>query len=256
MGIARRQSAIAGTPFLRACTDYRSGKVGGLSRLLTYASKSQHLEELQRLAEEAPSPAFRVAITGSAGVGKSSLIARIVRHTEASGAKIAVLACDPRSPLSGGALLGDRIRIQTRIPEAVYVRSFSTGTLDHTIPDNMELILRLIDGFGFSLTLVETAGAGQTDSAIRHFVDRVVVLVQPDAGDAMQWEKAGILEIADIIVLNKCDMPGARAVASHLRACLNIVGDSQTPILPVSSVDDSGIGALLTQIGLTDSSCE
>ena len=150
-------------------------------------------------------------------MGKSTLIGKLIDVIRGAGRSVAVLACDPQSPLTGGALLGDRIRMPNRPDDdAVFIRSLATPGGHSGVAPNVDLMIELFGRFGFDTVIVETVGAGQGDTAIRDVADVVVVLVQPETGDELQWEKAGQLEIADIVVVHKADLPerGPHALAA------------------------------------------
>jgi LAO/AO transport system ATPase len=219
-----------------------------LARLLTWATVPGRGEALRKaLAGEAPptGKAVTVAVTGSAGVGKSTLIGRVIELLRSRGKLVAVLACDPQSPLSGGALLGDRIRMSSRpADEGVFIRSVATAGGHQAVAENIELMLQLLDRFGFDVVLLETVGAGQGDTAVRHVADVLVVLVQPEAGDDLQWEKAGVLEVADVVAVNKADLKGADAVAAQLSEILNLPGSRPTTVLRVSGGKNTGLAEL------------
>ncbi len=182
-----------------------------------------------------------IGVTGSPGVGKSSFIARLGRQLRDRGKTVAVVAVDPSSPVTGGALLGDRLRMMSAKPdEGFFVRSLSSGPVQGGLGPHCREIVDLLRGFGFDFVLVETVGAGQADVAIRDLADEVVLLLMPDSGDSVQFSKAGIMEIAGCFVLNKCDLPGADATNAQL---LSAVADHR-PIWKVSTIRDEGFDAV------------
>jgi LAO/AO transport system kinase len=225
-----------------------------LSRLLTLVSRGQHLEAIRRaladhhpLRSDSAEPRRRrvVAITGNAGVGKSTLVGQMIPLIRETGRSVAVLACDPQSPLTGGALLGDRVRMPSRPDDLdVLVRSLAVVSGQQAIAENLQLMVDLLVTFGFELVLLETAGAGQGDIAVRSVADLVVVLIQPESGDELQWEKAGLLEVADVVVVNKGDLPGAQRVESQVRELLNLPGCREVPVVRVSAARRQGLDAL------------
>ena len=159
-------------------------------------------------------PAQVVGITGSPGAGKSTLVAAMASEAVRRGERIAVVAFDPMSPITGGALLGDRLRVDfNAVDEGIFYRSLAIVGEDYrTLPD----IIELIGGAGYDKLIVETVGAGQNDVAIRTFVDRTAVVVVPGMGDAVQMDKACILEIADLFVVNKADHAGESKLVREL----------------------------------------
>ena len=182
-----------------------------------------------------------VGVTGAPGVGKSSLIGKLGRRLRDKGRKVAVVCIDPSSPLTGGALLGDRLRMMTAAPDGdFFVRSISSGQAGGSLSPHTATVVRLLDGFGFDLILVETVGAGQGDFSIRELTDHTLLLLMPDSGDAIQFSKAGIMEIASGFVINKCDLKGADATEGQLRGA---VGDAR-PIWRVSTVREEGLDAV------------
>jgi LAO/AO transport system kinase len=212
-----------------------------LSRLLTLAGRGVPLPVLPA----APRPSRVVAFTGSGGVGKSTLVGKLIELLRGQGFKVAVLACDPQSPLSGGALLGDRFRMPHRPDdEGVFIRSLAALSGRGAVAEHVPRMVQLLEAFGFDVVLIETVGAGQGDTAVRELADVVVLLVQPETGDDLQWEKAGVLEVADIVVVHKADLPGAEQTAAHLRASLDLPGARPVPVLSVSAKTAAGLAEL------------
>ncbi|MBT8486297.1 MAG: hypothetical protein KJO43_12000, partial [Phycisphaerae bacterium] len=179
------------------------------------------LAHLETKVPEAPRrrPARVVGITGAPGAGKSTLVAAMASEAVQRGERLAVVAFDPKSPITNGALLGDRLRVDfNRVDENVFYRSLAIEGEDyHALPE----IIELIGGAGFDRLIVETVGAGQNEVRIRTFVDNTVVVVVPGMGDAVQMDKAGILEIADEFVINKADFAGESKLKREL---LDIAG--------------------------------
>lgn len=215
-----------------------------LARLITRAARGQEIEAIRRLGPP-QKPARVVAITGSGGVGKSTLIGKLIETLRRRGRTVAILACDPESPLTGGALLGDRFRMGASLDDGVYIRSLAAGSGRQAIADHLDAVIRLCEEFGFDWVIVETVGAGQGDTAVRAWADLVVLLLQPETGDELQWEKAGVLEVADVIVIHKADLPGADRAAQQVRATLELAGGPTVPVLLVSSRSGKGIGELV-----------
>lgn len=167
--------------------------------------------------------ARRIGITGPPGAGKSTIVAALLRRFRAAGARVGVVAVDPSSPLTGGALLGDRHRMgEEAKDEGVFVRSLASrgavGGLSRAAHDALDLL----DAAGFDLLLVETVGVGQTELDVATAADTVVVVLSPESGDHVQAMKAGLLEIADVLCVNKADREGADALAHALEATLDL----------------------------------
>ncbi len=220
-----------------------------LCRLLSLAARGEDVPEMARGAlAEAGRPRV-IAVTGSGGVGKSTLIGRLIEVIRSAGKSVAVLACDPQSSLTGGALLGDRIRMPSRIDDrGVFIRSLATPSGHSGVAPHVDRMIDLFGRFGFDTVIVETVGAGQGDTGVREVADVVIVLVQPETGDDLQWEKAGQLEIADIVVVHKCDLAGAERVESQLSELLNLPGCRAVPVMRVSSNKVVGLRELWASI--------
>jgi LAO/AO transport system ATPase len=220
-----------------------------LSRLLTLLARGTRLDQLLPGLPPAARPSRVVAVTGSAGVGKSTLIGRLIEQIRHEGLSVAVLACDPESPLSGGALLGDRQRMPSR-PEddKVFIRSLAAASGHGAVAEHLGPMIRLLEAFKFDVILLETVGAGQGDTAVHHLADVVLLLLQPETGDDLQWEKAGVLEIADLIAVHKADLPRAEQVEAQVRTILGLSGELAVPVLCVSAKTGQGIDQLWKEI--------
>ena len=187
-----------------------------------------------------------IGVTGAPGVGKSSFIGRLGKLLCVAGKKVAVVAVDPSSPVHGGALLGDRLRMMWGEPERnFFIRSLSSGNVYGGLGPRCAEVVRAFDGYGFDYVLVESVGAGQSDVAIRELVDRTILLLMPESGDSIQFSKAGIMEIADAFVINKCDLAGADATEGQLKSAL----EGDRPIFRVSTVRNEGVEALVDWVG-------
>jgi LAO/AO transport system ATPase len=216
-----------------------------LSRLLTLAAQGRAIHDIA-IGLPPPTDAARVvAVTGSAGVGKSTLIGKLIEHVRGLGVRVAVLACDPESPLTGGALLGDRFRMPGRPDDdGLFIRSLAAASGHGAVAEHLPLMVRLFEAFGFDVVLIETVGAGQGDTAVRQLADAVVLLLQPETGDDIQWEKAGILEVADVVVIHKADLPGAEHAEAQVRAALDLAMSRSVAVVRVSSRRGAGLAAL------------
>ncbi len=188
-----------------------------------------------------------VGITGASGSGKSTLAASLALEYRRRGRTVGVVAVDPTSPFTHGALLGDRIRMQelTRDPE-IFVRSMATrGELGGLAPATVEVVA-VLDAAAKEVILVETVGAGQDEVEVASAAETTVVVLTPAGGDEVQAMKAGIMEVADILVVNKADLPGAEALTAQLQALITLVsrGRLETPILRTVATKGDGTGEL------------
>src|SRR5262245_36195727 len=215
-----------------------------LTRLLSLAARGESSALLAAGLPAPTRPARVIAFTGSGGVGKSSLIGKLIDVIRGQGLKVAVLACDPQSPLTGGALLGDRFRMGSRDDDGVFIRSLAALSGRNALAEHLPLLIRILEAFGFDVILLETVGAGQGDTAVRDLADVVALLLQPETGDDLQWEKAGVLEVADVVVVHKADLPGADDTAAQVRASLDVARQSEVPVIRVSSKSGAGLSEL------------
>ncbi len=191
--------------------------------------------------------AHTVGLTGAPGVGKSSLAAQLVAGARARGRTVAVLAIDPTSPFTGGALLGDRLRMQAHATDpGVFIRSMATRGLLGGMALAAPEAIRILDASGKDLIIVETVGVGQAEVEVATATDTTLVVVQPGWGDAVQASKAGILEIADLFVVNKADRDGADEAVRNLRNMLRMGprGEWEPPIVRTSTVTGDGADEL------------
>jgi LAO/AO transport system kinase len=219
----------------------RTGSVRAAGRLLTLIEGPAR-DEVLRLLE--PAHIRVLGFTGPPGAGKSTTIAAVVSNYRAQGLRVAVLAVDPSSPYSGGALLGDRIRMAAHIDDPqVLIRSMATrghlGGLSAAVP----AAIRLLAALCYDLVVIESVGVGQSEIEIAAVADPTVVVLTPGAGDAVQAAKAGLLEVADILVVNKADRDGAEQTVRELRA------ESDVPILTAVAANGTGIHELVDAVG-------
>lgn len=210
----------------RLFQDFRGGSRRALARAVTLVeNQGPGFQDFLHRAMEAGARARRTGFTGPPGAGKSTLVSAVAKAGLAAGDEVAILAVDPTSPFSGGALLGDRIRMQElALDPRVFIRSMATrGSLGGLADATLE-VMDLMDAFGFPRILVETVGVGQTELEVAGTADTTVVVLVPESGDGIQAMKAGLMEIADVFVVNKADRPGARSLARDLRGALQLRG--------------------------------
>lgn len=193
-----------------------------LGRALSRIANASVAEALRGMRESSRG-AWRIGVTGPPGAGKSTLIGRLARRRLDNGAAVAVVAVDPSSPHSQGAILGDRIRMDCVADEPrLFIRSLASRGANDGLADNIADVLATLDGYPFDEVLLETVGVGQAEYAVRALVDTLVLVLIPESGDQVQAMKAGMLEMADIYVVNKADLPGAERIATELRAVTNL----------------------------------
>lgn len=189
--------------------------------------------------------AYLVGITGAPGAGKSSLVDRLIHHIRGLGLTVGIIAVDPTSPFTGGAILGDRIRMQNHaLDEGVFIRSMGTrGSLGGLARTSKEAI-RVLDAYGKDVILIETVGVGQSELDIMNIADTTAVVLNPGGGDTVQAFKAGIMEIADLFILNKSDLPGAEKLRTEVEQMLDLVKHDapwRPPIVNTISLKNQGI---------------
>jgi len=202
-----------------------AGDRRALAKLLTAVENRTAIAEaaVRRLYPGAGS-AHLVGITGAPGAGKSTLVAALIAEARLAGRTVAVVAVDPSSPITGGALLGDRVRMQAHATDdGVFIRSMASRGHAGGLAATSTSAATVLDAAGFDLVLLETVGTGQSEVEVAAAADTTVVLEAPDMGDEVQAIKAGLLEVADIVVVNKGDRPGAQRTAAQLRAMLTVI---------------------------------
>ena len=230
-----------------------------LARLITRVeNRMPDVPDIMRAVQPRLGRAHVLGVTGPPGAGKSTLVDRLTTHLRAEGVPVGVVAVDPSSPFTGGAVLGDRIRMQTHtLDPEVFIRSMATrGSLGGLAAATGD-VLKLMDAFGFPWILIETVGVGQTELDIVKLADTTVVALVPESGDSVQAMKAGLMEVADIFVVNKADREGAHALMGELRFSAHLHYSSsvsakdiewEIPVLSAQAANDVGVTELLAEV--------
>lgn len=236
----------------RLAARIRSGDRRALARgLSAVENRAQGADDLLA-ALHAPEPtALRIGITGAPGAGKSTLVDCVAKRLRSQGATVAILAVDPSSPFSGGAILGDRVRMQRHHGDpGVFIRSMAArGQLGGLGPAVVDA-LALLEASGFDAVVIETAGVGQSEVDVAQLAATVAVVLVPTLGDDIQAAKAGIMEIADLFVINKADLPGADELERQVLAMTSLIpdGQPQPPILRTVATRCEGVEALVGEL--------
>ena len=222
----------------------KQGNRRELARLLT------QIESGERLPLDEFDESWVLGVTGPPGVGKSTLIGVMIEEWVNRGERVAVLAIDPSSPKSGGALLGDRMRMSSADNgESVFIRSIATRNHPGGLMPFLDSMINLLSYCGWTKIVIETVGSGQSEIRIVAFANRIMLVDGPDRGDIIQAEKAGIIELADIIVVNKSDLPNADSAAISIKKSLDLSDkNNNTIVMQTSSIQQKGISDLIEKL--------
>ena len=221
------------------------------AKLITLVENSDRKEEIVQTISGNTGNAYIIGITGSPGVGKSTLTDKIVKKLRSQNYKIGIIAVDPTSPFSGGAILGDRIRLQKHsTDEGVFIRSMASRGHLGGISTATSDAVKVLDAFGCDYIIIETVGVGQSEIEIVKNVDTTLLILIPGMGDEIQAIKAGVMEIADIFVVNKADKDGVERTVLEIDMLQNLNDSSirKAPIQKVIARDDVGIDKLVEKI--------
>jgi LAO/AO transport system kinase len=222
-------------------TDLKKGKRGAIAKAISLIENDpKAARTLIKKIFKSSGKAMTIGITGPAGAGKSSLINKTVMHLKKLGTKPAVLAIDPTSHVTGGAILGDRVRMTESTDSGTYIRSIASRGATGAVSNSLRNSIRILEYAGFDPIIIESVGAGQTEIEIAKIADITVVVFNPHTGDSIQTIKAGLTEIGDIYIVNKSDLSGASQL---FQAVQNYIGDSQKNpvILKTSTKSSNGI---------------
>jgi len=237
--------------FAELVKNLRAGDKASLARLITLVEEdSPEIPDILRLISSHVGQAYRIGITGPPGSGKSTLINSIITSARNDGLSIGVIAVDPSSAITGGAVLGDRIRMQQHyLDDSVFIRSMATRGNYGGLSTSVSAAADLLDASGKDIIIIETTGVGQAEVAISEIANTVVVIMVPGFGDSIQLMKAGQLEIADIIVVNKTDREGAENLAAETSDALALSpGKTEVPIIMTQANISEGMEELYTEL--------
>jgi LAO/AO transport system kinase len=223
-----------------------------LARLITLVeNRAAEVSAVMEKIYSRTGRAYIIGVTGAPGAGKSTLVSRLIAKYRGQGKSVSVLAIDPSSPFSGGAVLGDRVRMTDHYSDVgVYIRSLSTRGHHGGLSRAAREIVKLLDAFGFDMIIIETVGVGQTELSVMDLADTTIVVTVPEGGDGVQVMKAGLNEIADLFVVNKADRDGADRIKAELELSVHLrPAEGWRPLVVLTQASaDIGVDALVTAV--------
>ena len=230
-----------------------AGQEKSLARLITMVEREDYdVPRIMKLINPHLGKGYRLGVTGMPGGGKSTIVDRLTKVIREKGLTVGIVCADPTSPFTGGAVLGDRIRMQQHyLDNGVFIRSMASRGSQGGLPINTRGVTKLLDAFGKDFIIVETVGVGQTELDVMENVDTVIVVLTPESGDAIQTMKAGLLEIADIFAVNKADRPGVYNMVGELEAMIELRSKAASwkpPVLATQAVNNVGMEKLYLEV--------
>lgn len=228
---------------------FEKGDERALARLITFVENLWEIDEIFRRIYPKVGKAYRVGITGPPGAGKSTLVDKLAVDLLERGFRVSIIAVDPSSPFTGGAVLGDRLRMVKAMERGIFIRSMASRGSLGGLAETTGMVADVLDAFGYDMVLIETVGVGQSEVDVVKATDTVVVVLVPEAGDSVQALKAGLMETADVFVVNKADREGADRFIRELSAVVSLSPNEwKPPIIKTVALSGEGIKDLADAI--------